>query len=178
MKNLVRISVLALSALMFQGCFLFFDDDCDGSEYYPILTICKFKEDDVIFYDNAWVTRNPSLGTPYYLVLEWLPPPYPLGDNYYIWYIYPKMMYPNDVVYLSISREDWNDGNQTYDNGMIVCDSPFCDFIHIPIKYERIVSSHIHIVEDSLEGKKHKWIEWADTAWFRYHFLNTHECFL
>ena len=169
MKRIPYFILISLFCLSLQGC-PFFPDEEDVLELNPELEICKFKEGNEIYYDNAFIMAHND-PRPW----KWLQKPYPLGDGYYMWTL-SGWFAPENVLFLSTTREEWNAGNQCVDDSLIVCEKPFeDDYIFIRRIQMDIVNSHITILHDSSGSPPHdKYISWADTAWFRKNVIDAY----
>ena len=169
MKN----KILLLSLI---SCFLFSCQPLDEDWHTPGFLIVQFKEGMEHYSEYAWVHKQ-GYSYPYY-GRDWLQPLYPLGNGYYISLysdfdpdIGSNMRY-DSTYFLSTTREEWNAGNQEISYSLMLCeiyDVLNDNHIWIARSNDELVFPHLTIERDSL---KHRYISWADTAWFRLNVLN------
>ena len=155
-------------------CWCFFSCQPDYEEWYtPAYLIVQFKEGMEHYSDNAWVWK-PDWSKPYY-GKDWLQPLYPLGNGYYISIypdFYPDLAESDSTVFLSTTREEWNAGNKEISNSLMLnrlYDALYDNHIWISIEEREHLWSYLTIEKDTLN---HRYIAWADTAWFRLNVLN------
>ncbi|MBQ6956252.1 MAG: hypothetical protein IJP80_06535 [Bacteroidales bacterium] len=170
MKRIPYFILISIFGLTLQGCPGFLEDG-DFPELYPELEICKFKEGNEIYYDNAFI-KSHNDPCPW----KWLQKPYPMGDGYYMWTLSGRYFFPGSALFLSTTREEWNAGNQCVDDSLIVCEDPFeDDYIFIRRFQMDIVKDYITIIKDSsVSPPNNEYISWADTAWFRKNVIDAY----
>lgn len=175
MKKIVKLFLLSASCFMLLGCPYFPYDEEEVASLYPFLVLCKFKNDCETYYDNAWIC---SLSRSYYpqfvTKYGWLQPPYPMGDGWYMWVVEHTAFYPDEMRYLSTTREEWNDGNQVVEDSLVVCEDPYQDYFMLARFHREIVKDHITIAENTeTDERENQYIVWVDTAWFRKNIIES-----
>ena len=162
MKKKSSFILLGVFCIILQSCHYFpYEPE---TFILPYLSICKFNDSCEVYHDNAWINAHND-PRPW----EWLQKPYPLGDGYYMWTHSGRCFLPENVLFLSTTREEWNAGNQSVDDSLVVFINPYDeDYIFIFDYQDDIVDDHITIAEeDTIAPPHNKYIKWADTAWFR-----------
>lgn len=166
MIKVAKFFLLFVFCFTLQGCPYFPKEDYLSVS--PILEICRFNDSCEMYHDNAWIKdyNDPRPWT-------WLQKPYPLGGGYYMWTLSERFFCPENVLFLSTTREEWNAGNHNVDDSLVICTSPYTeDYIFIRKYQEDIVKDYFTIEENQAISSPHnKYITWADTAWFRKNVL-------
>lgn len=154
---------------MLQSCPYF---PYDAEEVYSLstyLTICKYKDSCELYHDNAWFCSLSGLCYPQFVEkYDWLQPPYPMGNGWYMWVMSPTIFDPDEMIFLSTTREEWNNGSQDVIDSLVVCKDPYQDYIKLARFHNEMVKDHITIAENTeTDQLGYQYIVWADTAWFR-----------